>query len=372
MIQQMFQASKGVGAADHKLGESLDSAGKRTNWHGEAGEAFQAEIGKQRTDLDRDGVESKGVAAALQQAEKGVEYCRNKMNDIYERASQYGWTITSDWRVDDSHDTERKHDPQLLQNDLDMLKTRAHAVDHELATAMRAAVGDAQVDDQGHQTGGPPPVSTQKLTPEEQAQVAQWSQMSAPGKSGVGDCSRWATASALANKFGTRQGPDGKEINLPPDVQRNLMGGMPLHFPPNKTEINQIAHTQGVAAGSETQGFPGGPALMTKQLNDVGLKSTEHSGAPSALVDQMTSDLKAGHMAIVNGAFPTSDGHFISVTGVKTGPNGETLYLVNDSNRAADGTAGAHTLPPLSTRSQLEAFLRERANYGTPGYSTVE
>ena len=73
VIRQLFQAAQGVGAADHKLGESLDNTGKRTNWNGQAGEAFRDEIGKQRKDLDRDGHESKGVAAALQRAEKDVE-----------------------------------------------------------------------------------------------------------------------------------------------------------------------------------------------------------------------------------------------------------------------------------------------------------
>ncbi len=111
---------------------------------------------------------------------------------------------------------------------------------------------------------------------------------------------------------------------------------------------------------------------MTGQLNSIGLKATTHSGAAPALVDQMTAYLKAGHSAIVNGAFQTSDGHFLSVTGMTTGPNGEPMYLVNDSNRAADGSPNSHTLPPVCARSQLEAFLNGRAQYGTPGYSTVE
>lgn len=379
VIRQLFQAAQGVGAADHKLGESLDNTGKRTNWNGQAGEAFRDEIGKQRTDLDRDGHESKGVAAALQRAEKDVEYCRNRLLDIDDRAREYGWTVTSDWRIDDSQDTQRKHDPQLLQNDLNQVKARAHTADHELATAIRAAVGDVLVDDQGHETGTPPPdqsTPTGKLTPEQQAQVGQWSQYSLDH--GGGDCSRWAIASTLANKFGVREGPNGTEINLPADVQTKMMGGVPLHFPPTKAEIDKIATKQGVTPvpGVENDGLPGGPDLMTSQLNDFGLKSEYHTAASydqiPGLVDQMTSDLRAGHSAIVNGAPQPGGGHFLSVTGITTGPNGETLYLVNDSNRASDGSLSSGTLPHPCTRQQLTTFLENRASAGPPGYSTVE
>lgn len=204
--------------------------------------------------------------------------------------------------------------------------------------------------------------------------MARWSQFFATngGDNGGGDCSRWATASALASKYGTRIGPNGKEIDLPPEVQKKLMNGMPLHFPPTKTEINQIARSQGVAAGNETRGFPGQPDKMSQQLSDMGIPSTSHmSNDASALVDQMTVDLNAGHSAIVNGAFPGSDGHFISVTGTTTGPNGETLYVVNDSNRVSDGSPNANTIPSPCTRSQLEKFLSDRKQYGMPGYSTV-
>ena len=212
------------------------------------------------------------------------------------------------------------------------------------------------------------------LTDEEKAEMEHWSQFFVTDGSdnGGGDCSRWATASALASKYGTRIGADGqKEIDLPENVQQNLMNGAPLHFPPTKSEINQIAQRQGVAAGSETEGFPGGPDLMSQQLTEIGVPSESHTGDPSALVDQMTTDLNNGHSAIVNGAFPGSQGHFISVTGTTTGPNGETLYVVNDSNRVSDGSSNNHTVPSPCTRSQLEQFLRDRAQYGPPGYSTV-
>lgn len=246
------------------------------------------------------------------------------------------------------------------------------AMDHALAEKLKGFRPDLP-----ESTGPDQPCDPTKhqLTDAEKAEVARWSQFFATNNSdnGGGDCSRWATASALANQYGVRIGPDGqKEINLPDGVQQNLMGGMPLHFPPTKSEINQIARRQGVAPGNEPNGFPGGPDLMTQQLNEIGVPSTAHTGDPAALVDQMTNDLSQGNQAIVNGAFPGSSGHFISVTGLTTGPNGETLYLVNDSNRVSDGNPNGHTIPSPCTRSQLQEFLAARAQYGPPGYSTVE
>lgn len=68
-----------------------------------------------------------------------------------------GWTITPDWRIDVG-DTWIGRDPiefaaqrQMLQDDLTELKSRAHAADHELATTIRAAIGEVQLDEHGHQ-----------------------------------------------------------------------------------------------------------------------------------------------------------------------------------------------------------------------------
>lgn len=170
VIHQLFQAAQGLDKAHQKFGDSLDHVNTSTKWHGAAGDAFRAELHKPRTDLDKDGKEAQGVAKALENAENDVRYCKSQLSDLDERAHGNGWTITSDWRVDTTNETDtgRKHDPQLLQNDVDQLKTRAHAADHELATAVRAAVGDAQVDDSGHEVGGQPGSEAGKTTPADQ------------------------------------------------------------------------------------------------------------------------------------------------------------------------------------------------------------
>jgi uncharacterized protein YukE len=253
-----------------------------------------------------------------------------------------------------------------------------YATEEHLRTTYQTLL--TALDDQN----GPPdtptqqtPTPTTRLSPAEQEQVAQWSQYSLPN--GGGDCSRWAVASALANKFGVREGPNGKEINLPPDIQNAMMGGLPLHFPPAQSEINQLTRKQGVtpaAPGGENDGFPGGPDVMSSQLRQYGLHSDYHTAATAeqlpALVDQMTSDLRAGRSAIVNGAPQPGGGHFLSVTGITTGPTGETMFLVNDSNRVSDGSANGGTIPYPCTREQLTEFLRNRTSAGPAGYSTIE
>ena len=215
------------------------------------------------------------------------------------------------------------------------------------------------------------------LTPEEQDQVGQWSQYSL--EAGGGDCSRWALASALANKYGTREGPNGKEINLPADVQNKLMDGMPLHFPPNRAEIDQITRWQGVQIydpGTERDGFPGGPGLMTQQLQSLGIDSAVNnatSSSPEAvteLTNQMTADLQAGRQVIVNGSVSPGGGHFLSISRVTFDDNGQPQYWVNDSNRTSAGTRNGGTLPYPCDRATLERFLRNRTA-APPGYSTV-
>jgi hypothetical protein len=170
LIQQMFQAAKGIDREHQKLGDTLDENHRRTTWHGESGDAFREELGKPRKDLEIDGTESKAVATAAENAEQDIKTCRDKMLDIYERAEDNGWSITPDWRVDDTNanDTGQTHDPQLLQNDLDQLKIKAHAADHELEVAIRAAVGDAQVDAQGHEVHRQPQTQESKATPADQ------------------------------------------------------------------------------------------------------------------------------------------------------------------------------------------------------------
>jgi hypothetical protein len=140
------------------------------------------------------------------------------------------------------------------------------------------------------------------------------------------------------------------------------MGGFPLHYPPSKAELNRIASKQYNSA-PPINGFQGGPTEMSSDLTGFGISSTAHvSKDTQSLLQQLQTDVQAGRAVIVNGAFPGSDGHFISITGMDSDGN----FLVNDSNRPS-----GHTLPRHATPAEIKAFLDARATYGAPGYSTV-
>lgn len=163
-IRGVFEtASRRADTLQH-LGDNLHQVHNNlSDWQGEAGEAFRADLGKARRDIEADGTESVRVAAAVQRAEADVSACKAELDDIERAADANGWTITPDWRIDVG-DTWIGRDPiefgagqQVLQDDLNALKVHAHNTDHELATAIRAAVGEVQLDATGNPPGEAPP-----------------------------------------------------------------------------------------------------------------------------------------------------------------------------------------------------------------------
>ncbi|WP_420847867.1 glycohydrolase toxin TNT-related protein [Mycobacterium riyadhense] len=163
-IQMVFETASGRAATLQRLGDGLDQAHRvLAEWQGEAGEAFRADVGRIRRDIEADGVESQRVAAAVSRAEADVSACKRELDDIERAAAANGWTITSDWRIDVG-DTWIGRDPiglaaeqQVLQDELSACKVHAHAADHELATAIGAAVGEVSLDGVGVRPGGVSP-----------------------------------------------------------------------------------------------------------------------------------------------------------------------------------------------------------------------
>jgi uncharacterized protein YukE len=383
-IYDVFRIAKTREGAFAEFGTHLQRVQNTlADWGGDAGEAFHQSMSRHRQDIDQDGHESRRVATAVDRAEQDVECVRTRMMAALSFARENHLNVADDGTVTIQPGFEKN---EAAKKALAFEQTgsggpgynltirgimeSANRVDDELAAAIRAAVGDEQLDESGRPIPGtrhgPQPTSS-KLTPEQQEQVGQWSQATSEGDGGVGDCSRWAIVSALANEYGVREGPNGPEINLPPDVQDKLMGGIPLHFPPNKTEINRIASRQ-YNATAPSEGFQGGPTEMSNDLTGFGIPSTAHvSRDTDGLLQQMRADLQAGRSAIVNGAFPGSSGHFISITGIDSDGN----FLVNDSNRPSGGGMNGNTLPHHATAAEVKAFLDARASYGAPGYSTV-
>jgi uncharacterized protein YukE len=169
-IQKVFETANGRANTLQRLGENLRQVHNvLSGWEGEAGEAFRADLGKARSDIDADGQESRQVAAAVSVAEADVRACKRELDDIERAADANGWTITPDWRIDVGN-TGIGRDPkgfaaqrQLLQDRLNALKAHVHSADHELATAIRSAVGEVPLAAIGNPPGGTQPRSLQDM-----------------------------------------------------------------------------------------------------------------------------------------------------------------------------------------------------------------
>ncbi|AFC55459.1 MULTISPECIES: hypothetical protein [Mycobacterium avium complex (MAC)] len=85
-IQKVFETANGRANTLQALGENLQQVHNvLSGWQGEAGEAFRADLGKARRDIEADGQESRQVAAAVARAEGDVRACKRELEDI-ERA----------------------------------------------------------------------------------------------------------------------------------------------------------------------------------------------------------------------------------------------------------------------------------------------
>ncbi|BCO37737.1 hypothetical protein BMW24_001435 [Mycobacterium heckeshornense] len=156
-VLKVFQVAASRATTLYRFGEDLGQTGLLlAEWQGEAGSAFHSSLGRLRTDIDKDGHESTQVAAAVSMASADVQSCKAMMSQVDETAETLGFTITADWKVNIGETAALLMGPQeaglqrqILQTDLDTVKVKAHTTDHELAAAMRAAVGDGVDSDGG-------------------------------------------------------------------------------------------------------------------------------------------------------------------------------------------------------------------------------
>jgi uncharacterized protein YukE len=162
-IRAVFETATGRANTLQRLGESLQQAHNvLADWQGEAGDAFRVDVGKIRRDIEADGAESKQVAAAVARAEADVAACKRDLDTIEQVAQANGWSITPDWRIDPGpkgipqNRIDLANELPILQGQLDACKVHAHAADHELATAIGAAVGAVPLDATGSAPGGAP------------------------------------------------------------------------------------------------------------------------------------------------------------------------------------------------------------------------
>jgi uncharacterized protein YukE len=145
-IHGVFQTAMNRAATLQTLGDNLQQVhSKLSDWQGEAGDAFRADLGKTRRDIEADGLESKQVAGAVARAEADVRAVKAQLGGIEQSGEGDGFTITPDWRIDSGGmtlDSAKSASKQQLQGLLDACRLHAHSADQELATAVRSAVGD--------------------------------------------------------------------------------------------------------------------------------------------------------------------------------------------------------------------------------------
>lgn len=186
-IHSVFETASGRANTLQRLGDSLQQAHNvLADWQGEAGDAFRADVGKIRRDIEADGAESQRVAAAVSHAEANVGACKRELDDIERAAQANGWSITPDWRIDmgpkgiGTNRIDLAQELQIMQSELNACKVHAHNADHELAAALGASVGDVPLDSVGSQQGGaPPPRGPGNPAPEGTPRT--WQDMMLPG-----------------------------------------------------------------------------------------------------------------------------------------------------------------------------------------------
>jgi uncharacterized protein YukE len=196
-IHSVFETASGRAATLQHLGDNLQQVHNvLADWQGEAGDAFRADVGKVRRDIDADGAESKRVAAAVSQAEADVRACKTELDDIERAAEANGWIITPDWRIDVGN-TGIGLDPisfaaeqQAMQDALNACKVHAHTADHELATAIRGAVGEGALDAAGTAPGGGVPPQGPPNPADPQGKTPSLQDMLLPTGAGAGDPAR--------------------------------------------------------------------------------------------------------------------------------------------------------------------------------------
>lgn len=167
VVAQMFETAAKVHGAHHELGEALSNGQQRiAGWEGESGDACRQELGKTRVDVNASGRDAESTHRAVRFAEMDIGGAKAALDNVESEAGSYGWTINPDWTLNTSgggsvglDDTTYAAQVTRLQGELTEAKGYAERADHELAVAVRAAAGDAQLDSDGREVRAPTPQS---------------------------------------------------------------------------------------------------------------------------------------------------------------------------------------------------------------------
>jgi cell wall-associated NlpC family hydrolase len=176
VVEQMFETASLIHGAHHNLGEDLKNGHERIQgWEGESGDACRQELDKVRVDVSDSGREAERTYRAVRFAAMDISGAKLALDEVDTEAKSYGWSITQNWTLDTSANSAnvKTHADEVtrLQNAVAQAKSYAERADHELALAVRAAVGDAQLNPDGREAHGPqtpPPKTDNKTTPADQ------------------------------------------------------------------------------------------------------------------------------------------------------------------------------------------------------------
>lgn len=164
VVEQMFETASLIHGAHHNLGEALENGQQRIQgWEGESGDACRAELGKVRVDVNDSGREAERTYQAVRFAAMDISGAKLALDEVDSEAESFGWSITQNWTLDTSatggiglDSATYAAEVTRLQAAATQAKSYAERADHELAVAVRAAVGDARLTPDGREVQGPP------------------------------------------------------------------------------------------------------------------------------------------------------------------------------------------------------------------------
>jgi uncharacterized protein YukE len=317
-IQQVFDVATDRGKTMYRLGDNLQQVNDNlSDWHGEGGEAFRQELGKVRQDIDEHGQESARVAAAVSRAEKDISASKTALADIDDTARRNNWKVTPDWKIDIGNTgVGREKDLQFitawqtLQQDLDKLKVKAQADDQELATALRAAVGDVKLDAVGLPLPQEPPPPTPNTVPgPHQGDPGYGTGLSPTLAGGPGDDPAMQVAAGSSDQIRLQDNPPGYNGPAGPDR--------------DQAWLNYLSQTNGTTTGAVDPGalvLPNPDAVTDPRLRTVGAAAKQQGVS-----------------------YAWGGGHDPAATGVSRGHRNDTVdgsWTYNDQNRTGFDCSG--------------------------------
>ncbi|SIJ32891.1 Uncharacterised protein [Mycobacteroides abscessus subsp. bolletii] len=218
VLQQVLDAAKNSGNSLYKLGEGLDGTKKSLeSWDGQTAEAWRAEHGKVRTDINAQHGQTQKAASTISAAIDDVRWCVNELKDARAAPEAMGMKIQPDGTVVDPQERKTKSTQESFdrlrvrttaQERLKALIVKATATDVEVANALRMAVGD--IDKIAPIPAGAPSAPTAKQVEQKKNQTEAFQKVFGRAPTTPAD---WKSAEAL-----DPHSYDPKNKGTPPNI----------------------------------------------------------------------------------------------------------------------------------------------------------